>query len=156
MNKNKITVIGIFVVDISVYSKKLPLPGETILGENYIIGPGGKGSNQAVGAAKAGGKVNFISKVGNDQYGQVAIKMYKELNIDFSNVVISDEYATGVAGIMVNKQTGENAISVIPGAAGKISKEDILKYQKNLKKFDIYESIEHPALKEIKIKEQHL
>ena len=122
---NSISILGIYAADLVFFGDKIPKIGETVLGKEHIVGPGGKGSNQAVGAAKAGGKVNFISKVGNDQYGQVAIKMYKELNIDFSNVVISDEYATGVAGIMVNKQTGENAISVIPGAAGKISKEDI-------------------------------
>ena len=122
---NSISILGIYAADLVFFGDKIPKIGETVLGKEHIVGPGGKGSNQAVGAAKAGGKVNFISKVGNDQYGQVAIKMYKELNIDFSNVVISDEYATGVAGIMVNKQTGENAISVVPGAAGKISKEDI-------------------------------
>ena len=70
MYKNKITVIGIFVVDISVYSKKLPLPGETIIGKNYIIGPGGKGSNQAVAIAKAGGEVSLIARIGNDDFGK--------------------------------------------------------------------------------------
>ena len=122
---NSISILGIYAADLVFFGDKIPKIGETVLGKEHIVGPGGKGSNQAVGASKAGGKVNFISKIGNDQYGQIAIKMYKESNIDFSNVVISDEYATGVAGIMVNKQTGENAISVIPGAAGKISKEDI-------------------------------
>ena len=123
---NSISILGIYAADLVFFGDKIPKIGETVLGKEHIVGPGGKGSNQAVGAAKAGGKVNFISKVGNDQYGQVAIKMYKELNIDFSNVVISDEYATGVAGIMVNKQTGENAITVVPGAAGKITKDDRL------------------------------
>ena len=81
---NSISILGIYAADLVFFGDKIPKIGETVLGKEHIVGPGGKGSNQAVGSAKAGGKVNFISKVGNDQYGQVAIKMYKELNIDFS------------------------------------------------------------------------
>ena len=108
------------------------------MGQDHVVGPGGKGSNQAVAAAKAGGKVSFISKIGNDQYGQTALQMYKESNIDSSNVIVSEEYTTGAAGIMVNKQTGENAITVIPGAAGKITKEDIDQASNTIKQSSIF------------------
>ena len=120
-----ISILGIYVADLVFFADKIPVQGESVLGQEHVIGPGGKGSNQSVAVAKAGGKVNFISKIGNDSYGEMALKMYKESNIDISNIIISKDYKTGAAGILVNKQTGENAITVVPGAAGKITKEDI-------------------------------
>ena len=126
------------MADLVFLADKIPITGETVLGQNHVIGPGGKGSNQAVAAAKAGGKVSFISKIGNDQYGKIALQMYKESNIDSSNVIISEEYATGVAGIMVNKLTGENAINVVPGAAGKITRGDIDKFSSTIKQSSIF------------------
>ena len=120
-----ISILGIYVADLAFFGKSIPVAGETVLGENYVIGPGGKGSNQAVASAKAGGKTYFISKIGDDQYGQMALQMYKDTKVDSSNVIISREFATGVAGIFVSKQTGENAINVVPGAAGQITKNDI-------------------------------
>ena len=74
-----ITILGIFVADLAFFSKKIPNIGETIIGEKYVIGPGGKGSNQAVAAAKAGASVEFISKVGADQYGEMAKKIYGDV-----------------------------------------------------------------------------
>ena len=74
----KISILGIFVADLAFFSNKIPLKGETILGEDFVVGPGGKGSNQAVAAAKAGGSVDFISKIGSDQYGEMAKKIYQE------------------------------------------------------------------------------
>ena len=71
-----ISVLGIYVADLVFFGKKIPVEGETILGNNFVIGPGGKGSNQAVAAAKAGVKTYFISKIGNDQFGQMATKIY--------------------------------------------------------------------------------
>ena len=82
--------------------------------------------------------MNFISKIGNDPYGEMAIKMYKESNVDISNVIISKDYKTGAAGILVNKQTGENAITVVPGAAGKITKEDIDQASDTIKQSSIF------------------
>ena len=69
-----ISILGIYVADLVFFGKKIPVEGETILGNNFIIGPGGKGSNQAVAAAKAGVKTYFISKIGNDQFGEMAKK----------------------------------------------------------------------------------
>jgi len=133
-----ISILGIYVADLVFFANKIPVTGETVLGHDHVIGPGGKGSNQAVAAAKAGGKVSFISKIGNDQYGEKALKMYKETDIDYSNVIVSEEYATGAAGIMVNKQTGENAINVVPGAAGKITKKDIDKASSTIERSLIF------------------
>ena len=73
-----ISVLGIYVADLVFFGQKIPVEGETILGNNFVIGPGGKGSNQAVAAAKAGVKTYFISKIGDDQFGEMATKIYDE------------------------------------------------------------------------------
>ena len=111
-----ISVLGIFVADISFFGKNIPSVGETILGDSYNIGPGGKGCNQAIAIARLGGKVNFISKIGKDDYGQLALNTLNQNKIDTSTIIQSPDYQTGVAGIMVDKKTGKNAINVITGA----------------------------------------
>ena len=120
-----ISVLGIYVADLVFFGKKIPVEGETILGNNFVIGPGGKGSNQAVAAAKAGVKTYFISKIGDDQFGEMATKIYEEARLDYSNVIISKEHSTGAAAIMVNEKSGANAINVFPGAAGALTIADI-------------------------------
>ena len=133
-----ISVLGIYVADLVFFGKKIPVEGETILGNNFVIGPGGKGSNQAVAAAKTGVKTYFISKIGDDQFGGMAIKIYDEAKVDYSNVIISKEYSTGAAGIMVNEQSGANAINVFPGAAGAITNSDIDKAEDAIKNSKIF------------------
>jgi len=133
-----ISVLGIYVADLVFFGKKIPVEGETILGNNFVIGPGGKGSNQAVAAAKAGVSTFFISKIGDDQFGQMAKKIYDEAKVDYSNVIISKEHSTGAAAIMVNEQSGANAINVFPGAAGAITNEDIDKAEDAIKNSKIF------------------
>ena len=120
-----ISILGIYVADLAFFGKSIPVAGETVLGENYVIGPGGKGSNQAVASAKAGGKTYFISKIGDDQFGSMARKIYEEAGVDYSKVIISSEHSTGAAGILVDQKSGKNAINVVPGAAGALTKDDI-------------------------------
>ena len=124
LNMNKLSILGIFVADLAFFGK-IPKVGETILGENFIVGPGGKGSNQSVAAGKAGASIDFITKVGDDDYGKMAFSIYKETNVGSDFVYISKEHNTGVAAILLNKDTGENAISVVPGAAGALTIKDI-------------------------------
>jgi len=119
-----ISILGIYVADLIFFGDTVPITGETIIGKKYDIGPGGKGSNQAVAAAKAGAKTFFISKIGDDQFGAMAIKIYKDVGVDYSKVIISKEHSTGAAGILVNNK-GQNAINVVPGAAGALTIEDI-------------------------------
>ena len=121
---NKLSILGIFVADLAFFGK-IPKVGETILGEDFIVGPGGKGSNQSVAAGKAGASIDFITKVGDDDYGKMAFRIYKETNVGSDYVYISKEHSTGVAAILLNKETGENAISVVPGAAGALTIQDI-------------------------------
>ena len=120
-----ITVLGIFVADISFSGNKLPSTGETILGDSYNIGPGGKGCNQAIAISRLGGRVNFISKLGDDDYGKLAIDKLKKDNIDTSNIIISKKHKTGVAGIHVDRNTGKNAITVVRGAPSSLTINEI-------------------------------
>ena len=121
---NKLSILGIFVADLAFFGK-IPKVGETILGEDFVVGPGGKGSNQSVAAGKAGASIDFITKVGDDDYGKMAFGIYKDTNVGSDYVYISKEHSTGVAAILLNKDTGENAISVVPGAAGALTIQDI-------------------------------
>ena len=111
-----ISVLGIFVADISFSGSKIPAIGETILGNKYNIGPGGKGCNQAVAIARLGGKVNFISKIGKDSYGTLALNTLEKNKINTRNIIQDANLQTGVAGIFVDKNSGKNAINVIVGA----------------------------------------
>ena len=96
---NDISVLGIFVADISFFGPKIPAVGETILGNKYNVGPGGKGCNQAIAIARLGAQVNFISKVGKDFYGELAMNTLKENNINsvihlaaYLNIKQSEKY----------------------------------------------------------------
>ena len=77
-----ISILGVFVADLAFFGNQIPIVGETVIGKEYIIGPGGKGSNQAVAAAKAGIKTYFISKIGDDQFGKMAIQIYDESGVE--------------------------------------------------------------------------
>ena len=120
-----ICVFGVFVADLCFIGDSIPNKGQTILGNKHIVGPGGKGSNQAIASARLGAKVNFITKIGKDQNADMAISLYKEVGININSIIQDDNNSTGVAGIMINKKTGENAINIIPGAAGTLTAEDI-------------------------------
>ncbi len=135
---SEISVLGIFVADISFSGNKIPSVGETILGDSYNIGPGGKGCNQAIAISRLGGKVSFISKLGKDNYGDLALKTLKENNINVSTIIQSADLQTGVAGIMLEKKTGKNAINVITGAPSTLNISEINKYINTIKKSKIF------------------
>ena len=133
-----ISVLGIFVADVSFSGPKIPAVGETILGNKYNVGPGGKGCNQAVAIARLGGKVNFISKIGKDDYGQLALDTLKKNNIDIKNVLQDENFQTGVAGILVDKNSGKNAINVIVGAPSSLKISDLDNQIKEIKNSKIF------------------
>jgi ribokinase len=118
-----VAILGIFVADLAFRAGRLPRIGETIIGSGFKMGPGGKGSNQSVAAARVGAKVTIISKLGRDAFGEIALKTWKDEGI-LARAAQSDD-ATGGAFIFVNHDTGENAIIVYPGAAGAISAADV-------------------------------
>lgn len=122
--KNKIVVIGSSNTDMVLKTERFPKLGETILGGEFFLFQGGKGANQAVAAARLGGQVSFICKVGNDVFGNNAVKHYGHEGIDVSGVLIEGNAPTGVAVITVNK-AGENSIIVASGANALLSVNDI-------------------------------
>ncbi|NMB72232.1 MAG: ribokinase, partial [Bacteroidales bacterium] len=122
--KPRILVIGSANVDMIVKVPHIPRPGETILGGDFFKVQGGKGANQAVAAARAGGSVTFAGCVGNDSLGTDTISCLKKEGIDVGFIKISPDKPTGVALINV-AATGENSISVAPGANYAITQEDI-------------------------------
>ena len=133
-----ISVLGIFVADISFSGSKIPAVGETILGNKYNVGPGGKGCNQAVAIARLGAKVNFISKIGKDSYGELALETLKKNNINTESVIQDEKLQTGVAGILVDKNSGKNAINVIVGAPSTLKINEINKHTNIIKSSKIF------------------
>ncbi|MGA8448258.1 MAG: ribokinase [Roseiarcus sp.] len=124
-----IVVMGVFVADLAFLTPKLPAWGETVLGLSFKMGPGGKGSNQAIAAARLGGTVSFISKVGRDAFGDIARRTYAEEGVDTRFLFESTEHATGGAAIIVDAVKGDNAIVVFPGACAHLALEEIDKAQ---------------------------
>jgi ribokinase len=120
-----VAVLGIFVADLAFRAPRLPLMGETILGQGFKDGPGGKGSNQAIAAARAGGDARMITRIGRDTFGDMAQKAWAADGIDTSAVAIDAELPTGAAFIFVSTETGNNAIIVESGAAAKLSPADV-------------------------------
>ena len=124
--KNKIVVVGSSNTDMVLKTERFAKPGETILGGDFFVFQGGKGANQAVAAARLGGNVSFICKVGNDSFGTDAIIQYENDGIDISGVLKDATAPTGVAIITINKE-GENSIIVASGANALLSVNDIKK-----------------------------
>lgn len=123
-NQKWLTVMGSFVADLAFRTERVPAWGETLMGKSFKLGPGGKGSNQAVAAARAGGKVSFISKLGPDPFGDMARDLYTTEGIDTQYLFRTDT-ATGAAAIIVDAAKGENAIIVVPGACFGVTIEEV-------------------------------
>src|SRR6516165_3678213 len=109
-----ILTFGSINVDLIFPVRNLPQPGETVLGANYSLLPGGKGANQALAARRAGSEVILAGAVGPDQFAGVALDLLRHASVDL-HLVRAVELPTGCAAIMVS-DTGENAIAVAPGA----------------------------------------
>jgi ribokinase len=119
-----IVILGIFVADTAYRAERQPKMGETILGTSFVLGPGGKGSNQSVAAAMAGGKVHFITRLGPDAFADIARATWAKAGV-VPEVKVDAESYTGAAYIFIENATGNNAIIVSPGAAGRVSVEDV-------------------------------
>ena len=124
MSKPKIVVVGSSNTDMIIKADRIPAPGETVVGGSFATAPGGKGANQAVAAARAGGDVVFVARVGDDMLGKQAIDGYVKEGIDVSLIQKDPKLATGVALIMVDS-TGDNSISVASGANFALTPEDV-------------------------------
>lgn len=124
MGNNRIAVVGSSNTDMVIKTTKLPLPGETILGGDFFMNPGGKGANQAVAAARLGGKVSFIARTGDDLFGKQARQLFANENINTDFIVTDPLHPSGVALITVDA-VGENCIVVASGSNGYLDQRDI-------------------------------
>ena len=132
----KVVVVGSFNMDLTTYMLRMPRPGETVFGDRFVTGPGGKGSNQAVAAARLGAEVTFIGRVGQDEFGQTALNYWKNEGINTDFVARDPELATGVAPIFVD-QSGQNSIVVALGANLNIQKADLDAADEVIKNADV-------------------
>jgi len=119
-----IVILGIFVADTAYRAERQPKMGETILGTSFVLGPGGKGSNQSVAAAMAGGNVHFITRLGADAFADIAQATWARAGV-VPEIKVDSESYTGAAYIFIENATGNNAIIVSPGAAGRVSVADV-------------------------------
>jgi ribokinase len=120
----EIVILGVFVADTAYRADRAPRMGETIMGNSFALGPGGKGSNQSVAAARLGADVTFISRLGRDPFADMALKAWADAGVK-PRVTQSNESYTGAAYIFVEEATGDNAIIICPGAAANIAPADI-------------------------------
>lgn len=120
----KILVVGSSNTDLIIKVPEIPRPGETLLGGKFQTFPGGKGANQAVAAARAGGDVVFIAAVGDDAYGEEAVRGYKMDHINTGNIKVCKGIPSGIAMITISDK-GENAITVASGANAELLPEDL-------------------------------
>lgn len=133
---SKIVVVGSYVVDLTARTPHMPKPGETVLGGPFRMGPGGKGGNQAVAAARMGANVTMVTKVGKDLFGDDAIHNFKKEGIDSGFIYQVENESTGAALIAVD-DSGENMIVVSLGACGTITEEEVLKAEAAFHEADI-------------------
>lgn len=119
-----VIVVGSFNMDLTTYMERMPRPGETVMAREFVTGPGGKGSNQAVAAARLGARVSFIGCVGRDSFGEAALATWAAEGINTTHVRQDADHATGVAPIFVD-DSGENAIAVASGANLALSTADV-------------------------------
>jgi ribokinase len=124
VTQKPVVILGVFVADTAYRAARAPRMGETILGSDFKLGPGGKGSNQAVAAGRLGADVTFITRLGRDPFADMARATWKEAGVQPAVVETPESY-TGAAYIFVEEMTGNNAIIVCPGAASLISVADI-------------------------------
>lgn len=123
--KKKIVMFGSYVADLTGTAEHLPCAGETVFGERFKIGPGGKGSNQAVAAHRAGADIVLATKLGKDVFGDLARDFYAQERIAAEYVLMDDEKGTGIALICVDQVSKQNQILVVPGACMNFTDTDI-------------------------------
>lgn len=152
-----VVILGVFVADTAYRAARAPRMGETILGSDFKLGPGGKGSNQAVAAGRLGADVTFMTRLGRDSFAEMARAAWKEAGVKAAVVETPESY-TGAAYIFIEEETGDNAIIVCPGAAALISPSDIDAHAELIRSADIFVTqLEQPvdaALRALEIARQ--
>ncbi|GCD81018.1 MAG: ribokinase [Geobacillus sp.] len=135
MTKPVITVVGSINMDLVTIASRFPSQGETILGEEFHLIPGGKGANQAVAAARLGAEVHMIGAVGTDPFGNELLRSLEREGVHIDNVKPVTHKGTGIASITISEQ--DNRIIVVPGANHALRPEDIDRYEEIIAKSDV-------------------
>ena len=120
----RVLVVGSSNTDMVIKMERLPAPGETVLGGEFLMIPGGKGANQAVAAARLGARVSFVARLGMDVFGDTSLRNFEKEGIDTEFIARDAEHPSGVALIFVDRH-GENMIAVAPGANSRLSPADV-------------------------------
>jgi ribokinase len=136
--KPKVCVLGAFVADLTCRSERMPSWGETILGIAFKLGPGGKGSNQAIAAARLDSEVRLITKLGRDAFGEMARSFYRQQGMSLDRIYEDPEESSGTATIVVDDQTRENAIIVVQGACGRLTVSEVEAAREEIASSDIF------------------
>ena len=140
MKKPVITVVGSFAVGMFIRTSRMPVFGETLLGSDFEMGPGGKGSNQAVGVARLGAESYFANIIGNDKLGEIATAMYAEEGVNTHYLEKTDKMATGVGFIILN-EAGENGIILDMGTNKLVDTDFVDRVEEQISKSDIVMSV---------------
>ncbi len=132
----RVSILGVFVADLTFRADRQPSIGETLLGTGFALGPGGKGSNQAVAAARAGAETVIITRLGRDMFADMADEIWAEAGV--RGAVMRGATPTGAAHIYVENGSGDNAIIIYPGAAGEISVADVESQRVEIEHSDVF------------------
>ncbi len=132
----RIVVVGSLNMDLVTRTPRIPMPGETIIGHEFFTAPGGKGANQAVAAARLGGHVTMIGRVGQDDFGKAMRQTLTRDGVDCTYVFSDEKARTGIASILVD-DAGQNSIVVAPGANARLDPDDIDRAQQAIASADV-------------------
>lgn len=132
----RIAVVGSYGVGLTMRVPRLPDAGETLLGGQFSSGPGGKGSNQAIGSARLGADVSFLTAIGDDGFGRTALDLWREAGVDASQVVVSEDHATMVGFITV-EPSGENRIVIASGALDTLDEAAVEQFRVQIAAADV-------------------
>lgn len=135
---NKLTVFGSYVMDLTTFSPHIPVVGETVFAGPFKMGPGGKGFNQAVAARRAGSDVRFMTKIGKDLFAPFVKDAFDRFDISKEYLLESNDEGTGTALIIVDKNNGNNAIAVAPGACNELTVEDVRMHKEIFASCDVF------------------
>ncbi len=121
-----IVVVGSLNVDISVQASRIPRPGESVRATDRVLGPGGKGLNQCIAASRLGGRVHMVGRLGDDEFAEIPERALADADVDTSGVARLAGSSTGLALIVVDRQSGQNTVTVDAGANREVTPENVL------------------------------
>jgi ribokinase len=140
MKRPIVTVVGSFAVGMTLSAQRMPVFGETLLGSRFDLGPGGKGSNQAVAAARLGAESHFVGLIGSDRLGEIARTLYEEEGVNADHLIETTATSTGVGFIIVNPQ-GKNGIILDMGANNLMDRQFVIGAQSIIARSDVVLSV---------------